>query len=47
MTFYKKILPNKVHIAWTGFASTFFKAGFKELARRSQTRPVLRYVIKK
>jgi GNAT superfamily N-acetyltransferase len=28
--------------AWTGFASAFKKAGFKEVARRSATRPVMR-----
>jgi GNAT superfamily N-acetyltransferase len=28
--------------AWTGFASAFRKAGFKEVARRSATRPVMR-----
>lgn len=41
----KKDLPDV--FAWTGFASTFFKAGFKESARRSETRPLLRYEIKK
>jgi hypothetical protein len=29
--------------AWTGLASFFRKAGFVECARRSQTRPVMRY----
>jgi len=29
--------------AWTGLASAFRKAGFKEVARRSATRPVMRY----
>jgi len=28
--------------AWTGFASSFEKAGFTEVARRSPTRPILR-----
>lgn len=28
--------------AWTGFASAFRKARFKEVARRSETRPVMR-----
>jgi GNAT superfamily N-acetyltransferase len=28
--------------AWTGFVSAFVKAGFKEVARRSETRPVMR-----
>jgi GNAT superfamily N-acetyltransferase len=29
--------------AWTGFASSFRKAGFTEVARRSKTRPIMRY----
>jgi GNAT superfamily N-acetyltransferase len=33
--------------AFTGFYSTFLKAGFKETARRSETRPIMRYTIKK
>jgi GNAT superfamily N-acetyltransferase len=32
---------------WTGLAAAFTKAGFKECARRSATRPVMRYTIKK
>jgi GNAT superfamily N-acetyltransferase len=28
--------------AWTGIAAAFRKAGFKEVARRSETRPVMR-----
>lgn len=31
---------------WTGTASAFKKAGFREVARRSETRPVMRYEIK-
>jgi GNAT superfamily N-acetyltransferase len=31
--------------AYYGFASTFRKAGFSEVARRSETRPIMRYVI--
>ena len=31
--------------AWTGFFSSFQKAGFKEVARRSATRPVVRFTI--
>ena len=31
--------------AYTGLASVFRKAGFKEIARRSPTRPIFRYVI--
>jgi GNAT superfamily N-acetyltransferase len=30
---------------YTGLASTFRKAGFIEVARRSETRPVMRYMI--
>ena len=30
---------------WTGLASAFRKAGFKEVARRSPTRPVMRYLV--
>jgi len=29
--------------AWTGFASAFRKSGFKEVERRSETRPIMRY----
>lgn len=32
--------------AWTGIPSAFIKAGFKEAARRSKTRPIMRYYIK-
>lgn len=32
--------------AWTGIASAFVKAGFKEVARNSETRPIMRYYIK-
>jgi GNAT superfamily N-acetyltransferase len=32
---------------WTGLASTFVKAGFKEVERRSETRPIMRYEIKR
>ena len=31
---------------WTGLASAFLKAGFVECARRSETRPIMRYHIK-
>lgn len=31
--------------AWTGLASAFLKAGFRECARRSETRPIMRYEI--
>lgn len=30
-------------LAWTGIASAFRKAGFKEALRRSETRPIMRY----
>ena len=30
---------------WTGVPQTFLRAGFKEVARRSATRPVMRYRI--
>jgi GNAT superfamily N-acetyltransferase len=32
---------------WTGLASAFRKAGFKEVARRSETRPIMRHEIGK
>jgi GNAT superfamily N-acetyltransferase len=32
--------------AWTGLASAFRKAGFEEIIRRSETRPIMRYLIK-
>jgi GNAT superfamily N-acetyltransferase len=31
---------------WTGLASAFVKAGFKEVVRRSETRPIMRYEIR-
>jgi len=31
--------------AWTGLASAFIKAGFEECARRSETRPIMRFYI--
>jgi len=31
--------------AWTGLASAFARAGFKEVARRSRKRPIMRYYI--
>lgn len=33
--------------AWTGLASAFKKAGFKECARRSDTRPIMRRMLTK
>jgi GNAT superfamily N-acetyltransferase len=36
--------PNMPDVfAWTGFMSAFQRAGFKEVARRSETRPIMRY----
>ena len=32
--------------AWTGIASAYLKAGFTEVVRRSETRPIMRYKIK-
>lgn len=31
--------------AWTGISSAFVNAGFKEEARRSETRPIMRYYL--
>ncbi len=33
--------------AWTGFEAAFRQAGFKEVARRSPTRPIMRFEISK
>ena len=33
--------------AWTGFPSSFVRAGFKEVIRRSKSRPIMRYFITK
>ncbi len=32
--------------AWTGLAAAFRKAGFVEAARRSKTRPIMRYAVR-
>jgi GNAT superfamily N-acetyltransferase len=32
--------------AWTGIPSAFRKAGFKEVMRRSKTRPIMRYTMR-
>jgi GNAT superfamily N-acetyltransferase len=32
---------------WTGLTSAFIKAGFREVERRSETRPIMRYEIRK
>jgi len=39
----KERIPNAS--AYTGLASTFRKAGFVEVARRSENRPIMRYTI--
>ena len=39
----KDIMP--AVFAYTGLASAFKQAGFKEVARRSETRPIMRYII--
>jgi GNAT superfamily N-acetyltransferase len=38
---YAKNIP--AAFAWTGFPSSFRKAGFKEVERRSKSRPIMRY----
>lgn len=40
-------MPYPPVYAWVGFASVFRKAGFKEVARRSETRPIMRKILKK
>lgn len=40
----KKMQPDT--FMWTGLASAFRKAGFKEILRRSATRPIMRYYVK-
>ena len=37
----KSMMPDV--FAWTGFSSVFIKVGFKEVERRSETRPIMRY----
>ena len=32
--------------AWVGLSGAFLKAGFKEVARRSETRPIIRFTIR-
>jgi GNAT superfamily N-acetyltransferase len=39
--------PMPAAFAWTGIASAFRRAGFKECARRSPTRPIMRFYIEK
>ena len=38
--------PFSVAFAWTGFAPAFIDAGFKECARRSPSRPIMRLKVK-
>jgi hypothetical protein len=40
----KKDLPDV--FVWTGIASAFIQAGFKEAARNSKTRPIMRFTVK-
>jgi GNAT superfamily N-acetyltransferase len=40
-----KSSPMPAIFAYTGFASAFRKAGFGEVLRRSETRPIMRYLI--
>jgi len=37
----KGVMPDV--FVWTGLSSSFIKAGFKEVERRSDTRPIMRY----
>jgi len=40
-----KKIPMAAAFVWTGLASAFKKAGFMECARRSDTRPIMRFYI--
>ncbi|MEW6456253.1 MAG: GNAT family N-acetyltransferase [Acidobacteriota bacterium] len=40
----KSIMPDV--FVWTGVASAFRRVGFVEVARRSETRPIMRYFVK-
>jgi GNAT superfamily N-acetyltransferase len=42
---YDKNMP--AAFAWTGIPSAFKKAGFKEAARRSKSRPIMRYYVER
>ena len=37
-----KVAPMPPVFAWTGLASAYLRAGFREVARRSETRPMMR-----
>jgi GNAT superfamily N-acetyltransferase len=39
--------PQPDPFVWTGLAQSYERAGFKEIARRSPTRPIMRYYTKK
>jgi GNAT superfamily N-acetyltransferase len=41
-----KKIPMPAAFAWTGLAAAFRKAGFTEVLRRSETRPIMRYKIR-
>ncbi len=43
----KRESKNTAFDAFTGFATTFLKMGFTEVARRSKIRPIVRYYIEK
>ena len=47
---FHQIEPKKISMpdafAFTGLAAAFRKAGFVEMLRRSETRPIMRYFIK-
>ena len=45
VTPYKEDAPDA--FLWTGIPSSFLKAGFKEVLRRSEVRPIMRYTVKK
>ena len=45
VTPYKEDAPDA--FLWTGIPSSFQKAGFKEVLRRSKVRPIMRYTVKK
>ncbi len=41
-----KKVPMPAAFAWTGLATAFRKAGFTDVLRRSETRPIMRYEIR-
>ncbi len=42
---FEKLFGPSAAFAYMGLASAFRKAGFKEVARNSETRPIFRYMI--